>query len=504
MSLKIRIAPASLHAAMQTRTSGGVDERELLAGYPAPRELDPDRLPAAVAGGRRVVVLDDDPTGTQAVADVPVVTAWEQDDIRWALRQGTPGFYVLTNTRSLSEAAAARRDTEVLDAVMTVSAQERLDVTLVSRSDSTLRGHFPLETDALTEGLEAHGQEVDGVVLIPAFTDAGRITVDSMHYVRTPTGLIPAGETEFARDPEFGYTASALQQYVVEKSHGRWSTDQVVRITLDQLRGEPVASIAAELGKLHGGLPAVVDAACDEDLRVFALAAIEAERQGTNLIYRTGPSFVRSRLGQDRHPSITDDALRTLLAGSAPTDAGQDSSRHGLVAAGSYVGLTTRQLDVLARLEDIKQLTLDASQVSATSTNEEYVESLAIDVAEALASSDVVLATSRTRVTASDQEASRAIQAAVSSTLVEVVRRAIALRRPRWLVAKGGITSSDVATRSLDIRRAWVRGTLLPGIVSLWEPANPTAQKIPYVVFAGNVGDADSLSDVVMRLREGS
>jgi uncharacterized protein YgbK (DUF1537 family) len=166
--------------------------------------------------------------------------------------------------------------------------------------------------------------------------------------------------------------------------------------------------------------------------------------------------------------------------------------------------LTTRQLEVLGNLDGIEQVTLDAAQVKANATSEEYVESLATTVAEALASSDVVLATSRARITAPDQEASRAVQAAVSSTLVEVVRRAIARRRPRWLVAKGGITSSDVATRSLDIRRAWVRGTLLPGIVSLWEPANPTAQKIPYVVFSGNVGDVDSLSDVVTRLRQGT
>lgn len=450
------------------------------------------------------MVLDDDPTGTQTVADVPVVTAWEQDDIRWALGQGTPGFYVLTNTRSLSEAAAAQRDSDVLDAVMAVSAQEQLDVTLISRSDSTLRGHFPLETDVLTAGLEARGELIGGVVLIPAFTDAGRITVDSTHYVRTPTGLVPASETEFARDPEFGYTATTLPDYVAEKSHGRWSSDEVVRVTLDQLRGEPIASIAAELTKLRGGLPVVVDAASDEDLRVFALAAIEAERQGARLIYRTGPSFVRSRLGQDRHPAITDQALHTLLADSPPTLPGQEQSAHGLVAAGSYVGLTTRQLEVLATVDDVRQVTLDAAQVSPDSGKHDYVESLASTVADALASSDVVLATSRERITAPDDATSRAIQAAVSTTLVEVVRRAIAQRRPRWLVAKGGITSSDVATRSLDIRRAWVRGTLLPGIVSLWEPANPTAQKIPYVVFAGNVGDADSLGAVVTRLREAS
>ena len=147
---------------------------------------------------------------------------------------------------------------------------------------------------------------------------------------------------------------------------------------------------------------------------------------------------------------------------------------------------------------------LDASAVNPEGIDDAYVDSLAGAVSEALASSDVVLATSRLRLTARDQETSRAIQAAVSSTLVEVVRRAILRRRPAWLVAKGGITSSDIATRSLDIRRAWVRGTLLPGIVSLWEPANSTAQKIPYVVFAGNVGDADSLSAVVGRFRKGT
>jgi uncharacterized protein YgbK (DUF1537 family) len=364
-----------------------------------------------------------------------------------------------------------------------------------------------LETDVLTDGLEARGHQVDGVVLIPAFIDAGRITVDSTHWVRTPTGMVPASETEFARDPEFGYRASTLQDYVAEKSHGRWRSDEVVRITLDQLRGEPLAYIAAELGKLRHGHPVVVDAASDEDLSVFAVAAIEAEKQGTNLLYRTGPSFVRSRLGQDRHPPISDDALRVLLTEAGPsalTVTGQETSPHGLVVAGSYVGLTTRQLEVLATLDGIQQFTLDVVEMGASGANDDRIESLAKAVADALASSDVVLATSRTRMTAQEQEASRAIQADVSSTLVEVVRRAIARRRPRWLVAKGGITSSDVATRGLDIRRAWVRGTLLPGIVSLWEPANPTAQKIPYVVFAGNVGNADSLSAVVTRLRKGS
>lgn len=487
-------------------SSVAADERDLLAGYPPPQELAPQRLATAAARGRRVVVLDDDPTGTQTVADVPVVTAWGVDDIRWALRQGTAGFYVLTNTRSLGEAAAARRNRDVLDAVMTAAAAERLAVTFVSRSDSTLRGHFPLETDVLTVGLKEYGVRVDGTVLIPAFTDAGRITVDSTHWVRTPEGLVPANTTEFARDPEFGYRASTLPEYVAEKSHGRWRGDQVMRLTLDRLRGQSPESLAAELGTLKDGRPAVVDAATDEDLQVFALAAIAAEQRGVNLLYRTGPSFVRSRLGQNRHPPISDAGVRTILA-DAESRGGhqsQDASPHGLVVAGSYVGLTTTQLDGLATLGGITPITLDVPEMRANGASEAWVESLAETVASALRSSDVLLATSRTRLTGLDDETSRSIQADVSAALVKVVRRTITRSRPRWLVAKGGITSSDVATESLGIRRAWVRGTLLPGIVSLWEPANPEAQRIPYVVFAGNVGDAESLSAVVTRLRRQS
>jgi uncharacterized protein YgbK (DUF1537 family) len=487
--------------------SGAIDEHELLASYAPPQVVSPERLATAAAGARRVVVLDDDPTGTQTVADMPVVTAWESEDIRWALRQGTAGFFVLTNTRSLDETAAARRNSEVLDTLMAVAAEERLKVTLVSRSDSTLRGHFPLETDVLTDRLRAHGVRVDGVVLIPAFTDAGRITVDSTHWVRTANGMVRASDTEFARDPEFGYRAGTLPESVAEKSQGRWRSEQVARITLDRLRGEAPAAIAAELGKLRHGRPAVVDAASEEDLRVFALAAIEAERRGTNLLYRTGPSFVRSRLGQDRHRPISDKALENVLAGSqshASADRRQEMSAHGLVVAGSYVDLTTQQLEVLSAVEGITQFTLDVPAMRAERASDDWIESLASAVADALRTSDVVLATSRTRLKALNEEASRAIQAEVSASLVNVAARAIARRRPRWVVAKGGITSSDVATEALNIRRAWVRGTLLPGIVSLWEPANPTAQRVPYVVFAGNVGDAESLSAVVNRLRRGS
>jgi uncharacterized protein YgbK (DUF1537 family) len=90
----------------------------------------------------------------------------------------------------------------------------------------------------------------------------------------------------------------------------------------------------------------------------------------------------------------------------------------------------------------------------------------------------------------------------VSAALVTVVRELVARVRPAFVLGKGGITASDTATAGLGITRAWSRGTLLPGLVSVWEPVSGPARGIPYVVFAGNVGDDDGLLAAVRTLRE--
>ena len=111
-----------------------------------------------VQAGRRLVVLDDDPTGTQTIADLPVLTSWSVADLHWALRQPTTAFFVLTNTRSLSEADAAERNRQIVDALDEAARPEKVSYVLASRSDSTLRGYFPLETDVLAEELAARGR----------------------------------------------------------------------------------------------------------------------------------------------------------------------------------------------------------------------------------------------------------------------------------------------------------------------------------------------------------
>ncbi|WP_043455652.1 four-carbon acid sugar kinase family protein [Streptomyces fulvoviolaceus] len=467
-------------------------ESEVLQNVPPLRTVAPSEVAARMESAPRLAVLDDDPTGTQTVKDIPVLTTWTVDDLRWALRQNSPAFFVLTNTRSLAPQDAATRNREIVRALHQASEAENIPYVIASRGDSTLRGHFPLETDVLAEELTATGAAPDGVVLVPAYIEAGRLTVDSTHWMRTPDGLLPVGESEFAKDATFGYTSSALPDWVEEKTKGRIPADKVLRITLTDLRTGGPAHVAEQLRTLHDAATAVVDTVCDDDLRVLALAAAEAETQGTRLLYRVGPSFVRARSGQPAHPPLTAPELTPLRA-TAP---------HGLIVVGSHVSLTTRQLNRLREsTTDLAEYELDVARLLDPARREAHIHETAGTAATAMATADTVIRTTRTVVTASDPDESLAISRSVSAALVETVRLITAARRPAFVIAKGGITSSDTATHGLEIRRAWARGTLLPGIVSLWQPVDGPAAGIPYIVFAGNVGGDDALADALALLR---
>lgn len=465
----------------------------LLEGKPPARRVSADEVAdLARSAGRVLVVLDDDPTGTQSVANLPVLLDWTTDALLWALDRGAPAVYVMTNTRSLSAREARQRNQEVARAALVAAERVGVRVGFVSRSDSTLRGHFPLETDTLAQVLRtATGTGPDGVVLVPAFPDAGRITIDSVHYAGSwSDGYTPVGQTEFAADATFGYASSDLRDWVAEKSAGRYAARDVARVDLRTLRTDPDATVRVLRG-LTDAQPVVVDIVDENDLRQLAVALYAAEGQGSRLIYRVGPPFVRAFIGQAITPPLVSADITRIRAGGPA-----EGALGGLVVVGSHVSLTTRQLERLVERRHPTELELDVRALLAGS-HERQVGDLARAAVDALGTGNVVIRTSRTLVRTHDADGSLAIARRVSTAIADVVRQVLTARPPKFVVAKGGITSSDVAARGLSIGRAMVRGTMLPGIVSLWEPMDGPAQGIPYVVFAGNVGDAESLADVV-------
>jgi uncharacterized protein YgbK (DUF1537 family) len=450
--------------------------QEIDRSVPMPEAVRPADIARAVrAAGVKVVVLDDDPTGTQSVYDLPVLTRWDPDDFRWAFDLDAPAVYVLTNSRSLDPAAAAALVPEVIEAARAAAAERGLTLTFVSRSDSTLRGHFPLETDAIAAAQTADGgRPVDGVLLVPAFPDAGRVTAGGVHYLAGPGGeLTPVAETEFARDSSFGYTHSDLAAWAEEKSGGRIPRSTVIPLPLATVRRGPEA-VAETLRTASGGQPIAVDAVREEDLRLVARGLWRAEELGGTYVCRTGPPFVRAMIGQAPRPPLADP-----IPDGPPTG--------GLIVVGSHVALSTRQL---ARLREARP---DAYYRELDVTDLDGVPDAVGRVVAELPDRDVIVATSRTVQPGLD------FARRVSAALVELTRNVTARRRPRFVVAKGGITSHDLAAHALGITRAMVRGTLLPGITSLWE----SQSGLPFVVFPGNVGDDDALADVVRILSVG-
>jgi uncharacterized protein YgbK (DUF1537 family) len=483
--------------------TGAVPLERLLADQPPVREVGNNL--GEVRQGRRMVLLDDDPTGTQTITDLPVLTSWSVADLRWALQQPTTGFFVLTNTRSLSETDAAERNRQVVDALHQAATAEEVSYVLASRSDSTLRGYYPLETDVLSQELAARGSVVDGVVICPGYVEPGRLTIDSVHWTRTPHGMIPVAQSEFAKDASFGYRSSDLRDWVEEKTGGRIPRDQVATITLTDIRVGGPDRVGDILAELRNGQPVVVDTVEDADQQVVVLALLRVEASGKNFIYRIGPSFVRARTGQRATPPVDAARLGEIFARRQTDSDDRPATKHGLIAVGSHVGLTTRQLNRLRDRGKIIELELNVQILLEDSARDRHVDEIAGQAARALRDndddSDIVIRTSRTLVTGSDAVSSLVIARTVSAALVSTVREIVSQIRPAFVVAKGGITSSDTATEGLGIRRAWCRGTMLPGIISLWEPVDGIAQGIPYIVFAGNVGDDDALVAVVETLR---
>jgi uncharacterized protein YgbK (DUF1537 family) len=469
-----------------------------------PPEWPDDPLPAIRAAVRAademLVVLDDDPTGTQSVHGIRVLTEWSVDALRAELESTLPAVYLLTNSRSMPQAQAQALNAEIgrtiLAATESRPQERRLGgrrPVVVSRSDSTLRGHFPGEVDALAAAL---GGSFDATLLIPAFIAGGRYTIDDVHYVADGDRLIPAGETDFARDATFGYRASNLRDWVAERTGGRVPAAQVAAISIDTIRGSGPAGVADQLAELHSGRVCVINAASERDLAVAALGMLQAEARGKRFLYRTAASIVPLRAGIHSRPLLARADLDLPAVGPSADSAGAG----GLIVIGSYVSKTSGQIATLLEQPGVASVEVDVGALLADAGGEDEISRVAQAADQRLrAGQDIAIFTSRRLVTGADAEGSLAIGRRVSDGLVAIVR-AISTR-PRYLLAKGGITSSDTATHGLDVRRALVLGQILPG-VPVWRLGPESRYPgMVYIVFPGNVGGPGALAEVVAALR---
>ncbi len=443
-------------------------------------------MTATAPTDRRLLILDDDPTGSQCVAGVDVDFDLDPAIPVGVLAEPGAACFVLTNTRALDEAEAVALNRRVLSGVLDGGVPAG-GLHVVSRSDSTLRGHVIAEPMAIADELAGRGIDVDAIVLCPAMLEAGRFTEDDVHFATVDGKVVEVAETDFARDATFGYSTSELRSFLEERSDGAVRASEVLSLSLADIREGGTDRVREILAGARERTWVVVNATEYADLEVVAEAMAALEAEGRTVVTRCAPSFVRPLARQQGARVVEPDSI-TIPEGRLD---------HGLVVVGSHVGLTTTQLRAVQERGTLAEVEIHVPSV-LDERRDQHLADVAAQVRETLASTDCVVYTSRDLVRTDDPAESLAIARSVSEAVVEVVRQ-VRAARPAWVVAKGGITSHEVAEKGLGIRRARVEGQFWPGQVSLFsaQEAPDEVMGAPYVVFPGNVGGAQALADVV-------
>jgi uncharacterized protein YgbK (DUF1537 family) len=441
----------------------------------------------------KIIVLDDDPTGSQTVHSCLLLMRWDLDTLRIGLRDDSPIFFVLTNTRSLPPESAASVTKEVCHNLKMALKTEGIDdFLIVSRSDSTLRGHYPIETDAIAQELGPF----DAHFLVPAFfvggasqREGGRITRDSIHYLIIDGVPTPVHETEFARDSVFGYHHSYLPNYVKEKTQGRISAEAVERFLLDDIR----AGSLERLLKLTDNQCAVVDGETQTDLNRFAVDVLAAASQGKRFLFRSAASILTALAALPPQPIAAENMAQYVRQG-----------KPGAIIVGSHVKKTTQQLAALLQVEGIVGIEVNVARLLDDGTNQsatlltEILESTRVVHA---AGKTPVIYTSRQELSFKDVKTRLDFGAKVSGLLMDIVRGLPS--DIGFLISKGGITSNDVLSNGLALTSARLLGQILAGCSMVLTPSDHSQfPNLPVVLFPGNVGDADALGTIYQRLTQ--
>jgi len=350
------------------------------------------------------------------------------------------------------------------------------------RGDSTLRGHVLEEYLALRDATMPGSHPV--LLLVMALPSAGRVTVDGVHWMESQGRRIPLHETEYARDPAFGYESARLLTWAEERTDGLLPAEAGGELDLRELRRRGADAIADGLLALSGkGRAAafVPDAETVEDLALIAAGLDRALNEGARVIVRSAPAFVGIASGTTARelevPPLADHGI--------------------LVVCGSHVPTTTRQL---AQLLEARPGSLVEVDVEALASAHPEAE-----IARAAATCEALLASARLAVVATPRErpgALRTLEAGeqIALNLARVV--ADLPGRPRTVVAKGGITSAVTLRVGLGSTAADVVGPVLPG-VSFWRARDRAEEPVDYFVVPGNVGGDALLVELVDLLETG-
>ncbi|MDJ0689866.1 MAG: four-carbon acid sugar kinase family protein [Xenococcaceae cyanobacterium MO_188.B32] len=432
----------------------------------------------------KIIVLDDDPTGSQTVHSCLLLMRWDIATLRLALSDEVPVFFILTNTRAVTPEQAETITREVCQNLkVAIAAEEIADFLVVSRSDSTLRGHYPIETDAIEEELGSF----DAHFLTPAFFEGGRVTIDSIHYLLINGVKTPVSQTEFARDSVFGYSHSYLPDYVAEKTKGRIPATAVTRFTLADIR----QGVRSRLLNLVDNQCVVVDGETQADFDRLAEDILSTAAIGKRFLFRSAASLITSLAQLGSQPTPPEEMARY-----------KPTQEPGVFIVGSHVRKTTQQLETLLQESGVAGIEVDVTRLrDFPDRRNDLLSEILQSVNRAFARGQTpVVYTSRQELSFTNVRERLDFGGMVSALLMDVVKGLP--QQLGFLVSKGGITSNDVLSEGLNLTTARLLGQIIPGCSIVRTPADhPNFPNLPVVLFPGNVGEVDSLVEVWHCLR---
>ena len=467
-----------------------ISSNEILNSFAAYDEkaVDLELINALKNSRHKIVVLDDDPTGVQTVHGVHVYTDWSISSIKQGFEEENSIFFILTNSRGFTEEETIRVHQEIASNIVAAAKETGRKFIVISRGDSTLRGHYPVETEVLKNKIEElTGDKIDGEVIIPFFLEGGRYTINNVHYVLENDTLVPAGKQNLQMDRTFSYSSSHLGEWVEEKSKGAYSKDSVTYISLDELRARDYEGICNKLTGVNDFNKIVVNSIDYYDVKVFVTALMKAISEGKNYIFRSAAALTKVIGGISDKPLLTREELVNTK-----------NKNGGIIMVGSHVKKTTQQLENLKNLDGIKFIEFNQHLVLDDEAFEAEIKRVIKEAEDNIsAGQTVAVYTRRERfdLNTGNKEDELRLSIKISDAVTRIISDLSV--RPNFIIAKGGITSSDIGTKGLKVKRALVLGQILHGIPVWLTGEESKFPGMPYVIFPGNVGTPTSLLEAV-------
>ncbi|MCC0631295.1 four-carbon acid sugar kinase family protein [Clostridioides sp. ZZV15-6388] len=438
---------------------------------------------------RKIIVLDDDPTGVQTVHDVSVYTDWDESSIEQGFDEENSMFFILTNSRGFTVAQTTEVHKEISKNIVDISQKVNQDFIIISRSDSTMRGHYPLETNLLKNEVEKlSGKLFDGEIIMPFFKEGGRFTIDNVHYVKEGEMLVPAGMTEFAKDKSFGYKSSDIGEWCEEKTNGEYKSSDMIYVSLEELRSLNIDSITEKLKMAKNFNKIIVNAIDYVDVKVFTIAFIRAVNSGKEFIFRSAAAITKVLGGVSDKELLTKEELVS-----------KDNTNGGIILVGSHVNKTTQQLEELKNCKHpIEFIEFNQHLVLQEDGLKNEVKRVIQVVEEKITNGKTVAVYTRRErfdLDTNDKDKQLIVSVEISDAVTSIV--GMLNVRPNFIIAKGGITSSDVGTKALKVKKATVMGQIKPGIPVWMTGEESKFPNMPYIIFPGNVGEVSTLREAV-------